>query len=142
MDDDKQAADHDSEIPQSRLELIWDVFVFQLKLTADGLRDVVLVPVSLVAALAGLLVGGSEPNQYFRRVLHFGRRTEYWINLFGHRRTEGTSDEIIKPIQARVFEEATTRPSLKKAGSILNKSIDSVGNVMQPPEAEKKQDDT
>ena len=37
--------DFDADHP-SRLHLIWSVLIFQLKLLADGLRDVVLVPIS------------------------------------------------------------------------------------------------
>jgi len=118
-------------VPQSRLQLVWDVMVFQLKLTVDGLRDVILVPVSLLAALVGLFVGGDHPAEYFERVLKFGRRTEHWINLFGRRRTTGTADEIIKPIQDRVFSEAGNRPWLRKAGTTLNRSIDSVGEAVK-----------
>jgi len=131
------------QISQSRLQLIWDVLVFQLKLTVDGLRDLVLVPISLFAALAGLLLGGSQPAQYFHRVLQFGRRTEFWINLFGHKRVTGTSDEIIKPIQDRVFEEAHNRPWLRKAGTKLNQSIDTVGGAIKPsakPDHARKDD--
>ena len=126
----------ESEIPQSRLELIWDVLMFQVKLAMDGFRDIVLSPVSVIAAIVGLIVGGSRPNQYYRRVLNFGRRTEDWINLFGYRNSSGTSDEIVKPLQERVFEEANNRPWIKKAGNRLNKSIDSVGNVIKPKDGE------
>jgi hypothetical protein len=64
--------------------LIRTTFVFQLKLMADGFRDLVLLPVSLIAALIGLLKGGDEPEREFNRVLDVGRATEQWINLFGN----------------------------------------------------------
>ena len=118
----------------SRLHLIWSVLIFQLKLLADGLRDVVLVPISLVAALVGLVAGGNEPARYFNRVLEFGRRTEFWINLFGHRRQHGTADELLEPIKERVFHEAETNPVLKKAGSSVNRSLDAIGTKLQNKE--------
>jgi len=127
-----------SEAPHSRLQLVWDVLVFQAKLTVDGIRDIILVPISLVAALVGLLIGGDQPAQYFTRVLRFGRKTEYWINLFGQRRSAGTSDEIIKPIQERVFEEASSRPWLLKAGGKLNQSIDTVGDAIKPKRSDSE----
>ncbi len=131
---------------QSRLTLVWDVIVFQFKLAADGLRDLALVPISLVAALAGLLVGGSRPARYFHQVLKFGRRTEYWINLFGYRRRGATSDDILRPIQDRVFEEAENNPWLQKAGTKIDKTLDNVGQAIvrgageKPPEQKSGED--
>ena len=93
----------------SRIELIWEALVFQLKLALDGLRDVILVPVSIVAAILGLVAGGSDPRQYFRRVLRFGRATEAWLNLFGGRDQSGTSDEVLEPFKAKVMEQAAAR---------------------------------
>ena len=130
------AETQESEISQSRLELIWDVLMFQVKLAMDGFRDILLAPVSIIAAIVGLIVGGSRPNQFYRRVLRFGRRTEDWINLFGYRNSSGTSDEIVRQLQERVFEEANNRPWIRKAGNRLNKSIDSVGSVIKPNDNE------
>lgn len=69
--------------PSKRGELFRDAVVFQLKLMADGLRDLVLMPLSLVAVLAGLIRGGDEADREFEEVLKLGRRTERWIDLFG-----------------------------------------------------------
>lgn len=67
-----------------RSALVRESLIFQVKLMADGLRDLILVPVSLIATLAGLLRGGASPDREFRQVLDLGRQTEQWINLFGH----------------------------------------------------------
>ncbi len=120
--------EHASEgVERSRLELAWDVAAFQLKLAVDGLRDLVLIPVSIVAGIAGLLFGGSKPSHYFDQVLRFGRKTEYWINLFGHRKGSGTADDILKPMQDKVFEEAERNVWLNRAGRSINQSLDRVG---------------
>jgi hypothetical protein len=66
-----------------RAELFRNSVVFQLKLMADGFRDLVLLPVSLVATLIGLLRGGDEPEREFNQVIEIGRGSEKWINLFG-----------------------------------------------------------
>ena len=63
--------------------LIRESVVFQLKLMADGLRDLVLLPVSLIATIIGLLRGGDEPEREFCQVIELGRDSEKWINLFG-----------------------------------------------------------
>ena len=93
----------------TRMELIWEASVFQLKLAVDGIRDIILVPISIVATLLGLIAGGDDPRQYFRKVLRFGRQTENWINLFGGREASGTSDEILEPFKSRVLDHTTDR---------------------------------
>ena len=69
--------------PSTRGDLVRDSAVFQLKLMADGFRDLVLVPVSLIATLIGLLRGGEDPHREFHQVIDLGRASEKWINLFG-----------------------------------------------------------
>ena len=110
----------------SRLELVWDVLIFQFKLAADGLRDLLLSPLSLGAAILGLVVGGDRPGRYLQGVLRFGRRTELWINLFGHRRRAGTADELAGPVRDRVFTEARENPWIKRTGTRLNRTLDDV----------------
>jgi hypothetical protein len=72
----------EQEIPD-RMQLIRDAFVFQFKLLADGFRDLLLVPVSMAAAIVSLLKRGSKPGAEFYDLLRLGRRSEHWINLFG-----------------------------------------------------------
>jgi hypothetical protein len=70
--------------PSKRSELFRNAIVFQVKLMADGFRDLVLIPVSLFAAFIGLLRGGDEPEKEFNQVIDAGRESERWINLFGN----------------------------------------------------------
>ena len=71
------------EVLPSRWALIRDVGVFQLKLLLDGFRDAVLLPISLFVALLDVLGVGPRAGRQFYVLLEWGRRTEYWINLFG-----------------------------------------------------------
>lgn len=66
-----------------RFSVFRDVVVFQVKLVVDGLRDVLLSPLSIFAALIDLLIPGDDGGKRFYSVVRFGRRTERWINLFG-----------------------------------------------------------
>jgi hypothetical protein len=66
-----------------RFPVLRDVIVFQAKLFVDGLRDLLLSPASIFAALIDLLVPGDDGGKRFYAVVRFGRRTEQWINLFG-----------------------------------------------------------
>ena len=117
---------------KSRLQLVLDIFVFQFKLAADGLRDVLLSPLSIISAIMGLVAGGDDPYRYFRDLLRFGRRTEVWINLFGYRKHAGTSDDLIAPIKEKVMNEAQSNPWISKAGGELNRTLDSVGDRINP----------
>lgn len=66
-----------------RWQLIRDLVGFQFKLAMDGIRDLVLSPISILAGIVGLIVSPENPGKYFNRLLEFGRKTDIWINLFG-----------------------------------------------------------
>lgn len=67
----------------NRSNLIRDVVVFQFKLIVDGFRDLMLVPISLVAGLMSLVGGSSRKDNAFYEVMRQGKRSERLINLFG-----------------------------------------------------------
>lgn len=136
------AAESDPDRSTSRLQLLLDVFVFQFKLAADGLRDLLLSPLSFIAAVMGLIAGGDDPHRYFRDLLRFGRRTEMWINLFGRRDRSGTSDELIAPIKQKVMAEARSNPWISRAGGELNRKLDNMGQRINPAEERRKEDGT
>jgi hypothetical protein len=80
---EKQSATTESPVNESaRWELIRDLIVFQFKLALDGLRDLLLSPVSIATALFGLFFGGHEPGKHFYALLHWGHKTDRWISLF------------------------------------------------------------
>ncbi len=66
-----------------RWTLIRDIAVLQVKLVVDGLRDFVLVPVSIGAGIVSLLKADDGPGTEFYDLLRAGRRSERAINLFG-----------------------------------------------------------
>lgn len=116
---------HTGEVHSSRWRLVWDVIVFQFRLALDGLRDVLLSPLSIGAALLGLVAGGNDPYRYFRRLQDLGHRSDDWINLFGHR-GDSPSDQFVDGLRERVFTEASSNPWLSAAGSRLNAKLDDV----------------
>lgn len=70
--------------PSARWILARDIGVLQLKLVVDGLRDLVLVPTSLIVGAFSLLSGKDErPGSEFYQLLSAGKQSEHWINLFG-----------------------------------------------------------
>jgi hypothetical protein len=100
---------HETRSP--RAKLIRESAVLQIKLLADGFRDAILIPVSLIATLIGLFRGGDEPDREYRRVIKLGRRSERWINLFGHQRPLGRShpagslDKMLGQVESTVVEK-------------------------------------
>ena len=99
-----------------RGQLIRNTMVFQLKLMADGFRDLILLPVSLVATLIGLLRGGDTPEREFQQVIQIGRETEHWINLFGNHAVPDDANAIasIDGLFSKV--EATLKQHYQVAG--------------------------
>lgn len=82
------AADGPAPSSLSRGALLRRLIVFQIKLALDGLRDLLLSPLSIITVAAGLLFGGNRPDRLFRRLMSFGRRTDIWIDLFDLYRPE------------------------------------------------------
>jgi len=111
-----------------RITLIRETAILQLKLIADGFRDAVLIPISLLAALVGLLRGGEDCDREYRRLIKLGRRSERWINLFGHQQPLGLShpagsmDKILNQVESIVMDQykkgrstTETRAAVRKA---------------------------
>lgn len=112
-----------NELPeaQERLDrrtLIRDVAVFQFKLIVDGLRDLVLVPVSLIAGIVSFVSARDDvPGSQFYELLEVGKESEHWIDLFGALRNappevrnrvrfpEENMDQILDRIETFVVDE-------------------------------------
>ncbi len=114
------------ESPRARL--VREAAVLQIKLLADGVRDAILIPLSLLAALIGLIEGGKDCDLKFRRVVKLGRRSERWINLFGDQPPLGAShpagsmDSILNQVESIVLDQyrkgrtaEETRAAVKEA---------------------------
>lgn len=121
-----------------RWTLIRDIFVLQLKLVVDGLRDFILVPVSLIIGIASLVKGGDSPGSQFYELLRTGRRSERWINLFGAaERVYGPSieedrfptediDEMVSRVESFVVDEYSKGGVTQQAKNQLDRALDSL----------------
>lgn len=79
----------------ARWRLLRDLGVLQVKLLVDGLRDLILVPASLVAGIISIVQSeDGKPGPQFYRLLAWGKESEIWINLFG---AASNSPEEIEP---------------------------------------------
>lgn len=74
--------------PRSRLPVragrgvtIRDFVVFQIKLAADGVKDVVAINLSIIAIIIDLLAGRGARPRFFYGVVRLSRRFESWLRL-------------------------------------------------------------
>lgn len=127
------------ESPQKtsvRWNLVRDIAVFQGKLLVDGLRDLVLVPASLIAGIMSLASGSEgKPGTQFYRLLGVGKSSEHWINLFGALRNAPPDlehpepfpdvdiDEIVGKIEGFVIDEQKRGGVTVQARERLEKAL-------------------
>jgi hypothetical protein len=118
----------------SRWELIRDIVIFQLKLAIDELRDVVLVPISLVAGITDLVSGRERPRSSFYEVVRLGRRSERWINLFGaseelEEDDLPSLDSLVGQVERLVVEQAEQGGATASAKEAIDRSLDRIGEL-------------
>jgi hypothetical protein len=112
-----------------RITLIRETAILQLKLLADGFRDAVLIPISMLATLVGLLRGGEDCDREYRRVIKLGRRSERWINLFGHQQPLGLShpagsmDKILSQVESVVLDQYKKGRSKEETRAAIRKAL-------------------
>lgn len=115
--------------PNPRVELLRQAAILQVKLLVDGLRDALLIPLSIVAAAIGLMRGGADADREFRRVIKLGRRSERWIDLFGHqpplRRNHpgGSLDTLLDRVEAVVMDQYKKGQSEAEARAAIQKAM-------------------
>lgn len=121
--------------------LIRDVAVLQVKLIVDGLRDLILVPASLIAGIVSIVrTRDGKPGDQFYTLVSIGKQSERWINLFGALRNappeivdeyhfgEADIDEIVSRMETFVVDEykrggvtAQAKDRIEKAIQALNR---------------------
>jgi hypothetical protein len=133
MQDESQSANAAQHI--GRWTLIRDIAVLQVKLVVDGLRDLILVPVSLLAGLVTLIKGDEHTNEFYE-LLRLGKQSERWINLFGAaERVHGKPhdeesfphndiDELVTRVESFVVEEYKSGGVTRQAKERLDQAID------------------
>lgn len=117
--------------------LIRDIAVLQVKLVVDGLRDLVLVPASLIAGIVSLAKSkDGQPGPEFYSLVSVGKQSERWINLFGAIRNApaevieknhfGTADidDIVSRVETFVVDEY-------QRGGVTAKGRDRINEAME-----------
>lgn len=136
MQDESQAEIADDE--QDRWTLIRDIAVLQVKLIVDGARDVLLVPVSMIAGIVSLVRSNPGSDNEFYELLRLGKKSERWINLFGAvdqrpttdresmRMPDTDIDAMVSRVESFVVEEYRKGGVTQQAKERLDRAIDSL----------------
>lgn len=98
-------APQDASIQVSTTRALRHLLVFQLKLTADALRDLLMSPVSLLVFLVDAVRKPALEDSLYLRLMLLGRRSDRLINLFDEFRDAGhfTVDEALEELERRVL---------------------------------------
>lgn len=124
--------------PHPRTELLRKSLILQFKLVLDGIRDAALIPIALVATVIGLLRGGPDVDREFQKVVKLGRRTERWINVFGHQpplrsNQAGSLDGLLDRVEEVVMDQYRKGRSEEEARAaikeVLNEAAADAGKV-------------
>lgn len=62
---------------------IRDFFIFQLKLVLDGLKDVAVFHLSIVALVVDMISGGGSRPRLFYSLMRITERLDLWLNVYG-----------------------------------------------------------
>jgi hypothetical protein len=129
-----------------RWTMLRDLGVLQIKLIVDGLRDIVLVPLSLVAAVISIVSGkDGRPGPEFYYLLAWGKQSEVWINLFGAVKNapedieqtipfrDKDIDDIVGRVESFVVDEVKRGGVTTQAKERLDKLLDAVQRKKQAP---------
>ena len=132
-----------------RWNFVRDVMVFQLKLLLDNVRDLVLMPVSLVAALIDLVFRGEREGERFYNVLRWGSHSEEMIDVYSaikHHKPgdfkvspDYTVDGVIARLEAvlkREVEKGGTAASVKAA---MDRAIDQLHHETGAKQAQARE---
>ncbi len=121
-----------------RWTLAKDVGLLQVKLIVDGFRDLLLVPISLVAGLISVFGGSDEDRSTFYRVVCIGKQSEKWINLFGaydnapqalkdeYDFGDRSIDDIVNHVENFVVDEYKTGGVTAQAKQQLDKALEEI----------------
>ena len=108
--------------PDDRWNFLRDVVVFQIKLLLDNLRDLVLMPVSLVAALIDLVSRGEREGALFYKVLRWGAHSEEVIDVY-------SAIEHHAPGDFKVSPNYTVDGVIARLESVLKREVEKGGTA-------------
>lgn len=81
--------------------------VFQIKLLADAVRDLLFSPISLIAFIADSITRPNIENSLSLKLMHVGRKSDRVINLFNEYTNDGdyTLDHTVAEVETALQKE-------------------------------------
>ena len=129
--------------------LIRDLAVLQVKLIVDGFRDLLLLPLSIIAALFSLArAENGAPGPEFYKLLAAGKQSEQFINLFGALRNAPADiniddikggaemDDIVSRVESFVVDEYKRGGVTAQAKSRIDEALEKM-RKRKPAEPEE-----
>ncbi|HEX4632062.1 MAG TPA: hypothetical protein VH188_13975 [Chthoniobacterales bacterium] len=111
-----------SPAANQRWTFLRDVVVFQIKLLLDNLRDLVLMPVALGAAVIDLLYRGEREGALFYKVLRWGLHSEEVIDVY-------SAIEHHDPGRFKVSEAFTVDGVIARLENVVTREVEKGGTA-------------
>jgi hypothetical protein len=110
------------EAKRKAAPLIRAVILLQLKLLLGAGRDLVLMPIALVAAFWDLMgIKGREPR-HFRQVLTIGEQTDRWIDVwYANHDSQAEPRENIDTLLKHIEEAVRDRETGARRARVLKR---------------------
>ena len=106
---------------RKRGPLIRAVVILQLKLALSALRDLVLIPLALIAALLDFVRMRDHEPRFFRSVLRIGEHSDRWIDVWYHNHPDAAPRENVDALLTRVEEVVRDREQGARQARVLKR---------------------
>lgn len=122
-----------------RWRLLRDLGSFVLKVALEAIRDLVLIPLALVAGLAGLVLSPADPERFFREVLRLGARFDDFLDLFGAAARQESLpaqgmtrvDDLVDGIEAVLRDQHQKGGVTAASKDAIDRALDAVADALQ-----------
>jgi hypothetical protein len=100
----------------SRQVTLRDFLVFQMKLAVDGLKDLVVFQVSIVAMVVDFVSGRGKKPRWFYAVMRESQCFDRWLDLHGAMRRSGIETDAAVPDDGSLGAAAALRRAAAPPG--------------------------
>lgn len=80
-------------INRDRFVILRDLAIFQVKLFLDGVKDLFVAQVALLAAAADLILPSGRRGRRFYAVMRAAERFDSWLTLYGAAESAATNED-------------------------------------------------
>lgn len=95
----------DSKAQVTTSQALRHLIVFQLKLAADALRDLLMSPISVLVFIIDVIRKPALEDSLYLRLMLLGRKSDQLINLFDEHKDAGhfTVDQAVEELEQLVM---------------------------------------